>query len=848
VRGGRAAAALLAALAASIGTLAWQALSDPAVPFLAGYPGAEWIVYPTPASALPQPGVELDALFRRRFVVAPTPTTKSGRTGSSSGDRFLDRAARPANATLRVRWLRRGEVRLNGALLAVSPPDGDWKRAVEAPRAELAHLLRSGENVVEVRAWNASGPPAAWLSLTGEGLRVATDRSWEASLAGASWRPASLATTPMDRRSGAPVAADLSNPGALAAARANLPRLALFAILAAALVAAGAAWERRRREARDDDDHPCDAPDAENPDARGDAGDPAAQAAGRGSLPPGVTAKREPALSRNEVLALLAGAALLWGALFWHDRHLSPSWGFDFEGHHEYLQRVLDGGPLPLADEGWEMYQPPLYYLVATGLLRLVGHPRLDPAGVEILRGLGWAAGMLQLAAVLGALRLLFADRRRPVLAGFVLALFLPVELYMFLYVTNEALHAALASLALFLALRILDRDDTSARSHLALGAVLGLAMLAKFSALLTFATVIAALAGRLAVRRVREPRVWLRTVGAAALAFLAVCGWHYARVALHFGKPLIGNWDPESGFRWWQQPGYATAGTFLRFGRSLSAPLFSGFNSLPDGLYSTFWGDGLLGGAAVAAIRPPWDIGLMAAGYLLALVPSLVLLAGFFAALRRAAREPRAGDLLMLGVLGLTLFAIVAMTLKLPFYAQPKAFYGLAAMTAIAAMTGYGAELLAGRSALRRALLYILLAMLATWAINSYATFWIAGGDTGEPTAEAFAVLDPEGLLARSGEALRAGRFTEAAELARAATARQPDHPLAWPQLGVALAASGRTAEAIAAFREALRIAPADGRAHAMLAALYQKSGESAPALYHARYARLLENGFRAP
>jgi hypothetical protein len=96
------------------------------------------------------------------------------------------------------------------------------------------------------------------------------------------------------------------------------------------------------------------------------------------------------------------------------------------------------------------------------------------------------------------------------------------------------------------------------------------------------------------------------------AAVFVATCGWHYLRIWREFGTPLVGNWEAASGFSWWQDPGFHTFGDYARFGRSLGAPLFSGFWSISDGIYSTLWGDALAGGVSNQAFRPPWNHDLM--------------------------------------------------------------------------------------------------------------------------------------------------------------------------------------------------------------------------------------------
>src|SRR5262249_18557488 len=128
----------------------------------------------------------------------------------------------------------------------------------------------------------------------------------------------------------------------------------------------------------------------------------------------------------------------------------------------------------------------------------------------------------------------------------------------------------------------------------------------------------------------VTRPTSALRWVGGIGLTLgtcLLVCGWHYGRTWMRFGTPVIGNWDTSTGYSYWQDDGYRTSAALLRFGRVLLHPAYSGLNSVGDGLYSTLWGDGLMGGSGGVVYRPPWDYELMAIGYWLALVPTLAVL-----------------------------------------------------------------------------------------------------------------------------------------------------------------------------------------------------------------------------
>ena len=149
---------MFASIAASV--LAWFAWQDPAINFLPRDSRAEWVVLPTAADPHAHWFANLDATFRREFVLIKEPGT----------------------ARLSVRAMRRAEVKINGTPVHF-PPNSNWKKMVSADASEQ---LQAGANVIEARVSNHNGPPALWLTLTTDQLSLRTDQSWEASFAGSS--------------------------------------------------------------------------------------------------------------------------------------------------------------------------------------------------------------------------------------------------------------------------------------------------------------------------------------------------------------------------------------------------------------------------------------------------------------------------------------------------------------------------------------------------------------------------------------------------------------------------------------------------------------------------------------
>src|SRR5436190_20575447 len=296
---------------------------------------------------------------------------------------------------------------------------------------------------------------------------------------------------------------------------------------------------------------------------------------------------------------------------------------------------IQDHRVLPLPNEGFEMFQPPLYYGLSAGVLSTCRLAIADDAAVIVLRAMTMVFGIANFILVFLSVRLLFPGRFVAQLVGLLLAAFLPMQLYLSHYVTNETLAATLATATIYLCLRALTSERAPASQYLWLGAFAGLAMLAKATSVL----LIPPLFGALMIKLLQERASlfgWFRVFGATIAAILATCGWHYARIWHHFGTPIVGNWDPALGFSWWQDPGFHVARDYFRFGAALIAPLFSGFNGFADGIYSTLWGDSLCGGLSGLLSRTPWNYPLMIAGYWLALLPTLLVVIGAAVAIYR--------------------------------------------------------------------------------------------------------------------------------------------------------------------------------------------------------------------
>jgi Flp pilus assembly protein TadD len=577
---------------------------------------------------------------------------------------------KPAAALLSLRCLTSGELRVNGTVVPPSASSsGNWKTTSQW---DIGPFLRQGTNEISVMVVNQLGPPALNLELKSGNFLLTSDETWEVSVSGSDWRTAQAASATLRPGKGNELYLLETTGGAL---RRCWPWLCLFA----AISVCGVALLRYYIGRADPADFPK---------------------------------------------MILIALAAVWMLLFLHNFPFMPAAsGFDGPDHLTYVRYIQDHQRLPDAREGWEMFQPPLYYLISAILLGLVHCEAFQPSGMMLLRFLGLAIGVVNLALIFIGLRLIFPGDWRKPLAGLVLAAFLPAQICLLHYTTNETLSALFVTGGLCVGLHLLRSRQPWWGWYGVLGIALGLALLSKASALLAVPAILGALAAKLMLRRERALRVWLGVIGAPLLICLLIGGWHYLKLWRDFGDPFAGNWDPTIVAPWWQYKGLQTPGYFFSFGDALTRPFFSGLYSFWDGFYSTLWGDGLLGGKVDLWGRPPWNYDLMAVGFVLALVPTALVLTGLMRALAGCCRAARLPWLLLLGVVWLFAFAILGMSFKVPSYAQTKAFYGLPVLLPFCALGALGFEFWAGRGKVAR---YVLGVALGIWLVDLYASFWI--------------------------------------------------------------------------------------------------------------------------
>ncbi len=602
-----------------------------------------------------------------RWIHAVQPYMIKAKAGTEAvlyRKRFRLEHAAPG-AVLTVQALRSAAVTIDGRLVLPFTTDlNAWK----TPRSvAVGQQMTAGDHEITVRVFNENGPALLAASCKEVGLFSGED--WETSADGSQWRPAALAsrTNPLEPAERFPT----TYHALLSLAPVYLPLF--FGIFLFAL------WSPRLGNHK-----------------------------GWAWMRP----------SPSAVRWVLIG---LWALLAINNiMKLDLDKGYDAPAHYEYIDYVSRTWHVPLATQGWQMFQSPLYYFISAVLNVLLSLAFPKATVGYLLRVVPLACGLLQVELSYRAARYVFPDRRDLQIIGTVLGGLLPMNMYISHYVGNEPLAGLLSGSVLVMILSLLQKQEPPTRKQwVYLGTVLGLALLTKVTAVLLLLPLMLFIYyfGLVKDGLRARPLPSLLLVFSVALI---ISGWYYCRNWLALGTPFVGGWESS---RWWQDPGYRTAHDFLSFGASLFRPVYSGIHGFWDSLYSTFWSDGFLGSTDLYdETLPPWNYRFLLSGTLLSLVPAAAIAAGMIRAFARPSRSIANGTLLSAVSVLLYTAVLLYLYVSLPIYSTAKATYTLGILPGFVVLGLSGLELVM-KNIYAQALVY---AALACWAVSSYASFFI--------------------------------------------------------------------------------------------------------------------------
>jgi sorbitol-specific phosphotransferase system component IIC len=572
----------------------------------------------------------------------------------------------PPPATLIVRALGNPDVYLDGR--RIQPVKSDAARWKQTLTFELAGVLAPGMHEIYIRVFNRNGP--AVLLAYGAQLQLATGPEWEASYDELLWTKA----VPAEKKQDPELAAHFVSTGK---AFTSLLPLYVCLFLAVFFLTLKTSSQNRMEGIKKIIGTP----------------------------------------SRVRWLLLA-----LWGILAVNNIFKVPlDIGMDAQEHYEYMEFVADTGRIPLATQGWQMFQSPLYYVISAIVWSVPLTQSFDTThAMMLLRFIPLLCGLLQVELAYRAGRYVFPNRQDLQIWGIIIGGLLPMNLYISQAVGNEPLSGLLSACAVVVGLHLLvSKDDVVPdRYFIFLGVALGLALLTKVTAVLLVPMAVLVVIHVLLKRRQSVRYITLRILLVIGTIFV-ISGWYYIRNWMELGRPFVGGWESTT---WWQDPGYRTVADFLAFGRSLSSPIYAAVQGFWDSLYSTLWLDGGLSGIGVYKYRPPWNYDFMLSGTLLSLVPTAGLLIGILTTLFRPSSGAYEAQLLSVFCLAIFVSALLYLYVTVPVWSTAKATYSLGITPCYAIVCVTGLDVLSRNDLLRAAIN----GCLACWAVSSYCSYFV--------------------------------------------------------------------------------------------------------------------------
>ncbi|MBN1786974.1 MAG: glycosyltransferase family 39 protein [Sedimentisphaerales bacterium] len=621
---------------------------------------------------------------------------------------------------------------------------------------EVSGFLREGTNTVRVEIDNGYGPPVLWLYSRGLEENIRTDTSWNVSMLGSEPVKASLADDSFVYSVNLP---DMRPIDALCG---KMPIIVLFFLISCAFFWLG------------------------NYEQNG--------------VKPNLCKVLYTLMSSPKYIMMICIA--LWIIAILNNAPKMPIdvAGFDYKGHIHYVKYLLSNKSVPLANEGWVAYHPPLFYFISAVMISLGRLFSDQEFNAGLLRIVPFLCGIGQIYLAYLASRIIFPDNKTRQNISIVIAALIPMNFYIASYLSNESLSALLMSLVILITVIMLNSRQSLLKTYCLLGMVIGLAFLTKF----TILTILPAVFFLLFYKMLVEEKCSIVKIGTnfsfMLLLIFVIAGWFYIRNWQTFGKIFVTNWDcmlMSEKLGWWQDPGFHTYKYFFRFGRVFAAPYFAGTYSFFDSLYSTFWGDSFFGGRTLYTHRPPWNYEYTSIVYILSIPAFLMIVIGTVCAVRKAIFKVNKTWLLMLGSIFVLLCSIIYMNLQLAHYSAAKAFYALGVILPICLLFSLGFDCVNGR--LKSKKLFLLQVIFYGWFGSLILTVFLSLFICREGVYETPDVF----------EFAQQGRVPEAVAYYEHLAGKTPDCWEAHHELAKAYTFQRRYDEAIEHYEKALEIKP---------------------------------------
>jgi len=341
-------------------------------------------------------------------------------------------------------------------------------------------------------------------------------------------------------------------------------------------------------------------------------------------------------INRSSRFILFGIALTLFSIFCFKSLRMYPTVGFDAQYHIQYILYILTHKRLPTALEGSSMFHPPFFYIISALLCSALEYIHQAFMQQFIVKVIPFACSMGNVFMTYLIGKKVFRNRPKHILFVALFAGIIPMNIYLSAYIGNEPLHSFLVSCSIFFAVDILTDNSTRYSKVIYLGIFMGLASITKVTAITIFPVIFLFIFVKMLFIDMARLHESINKIVALLIVIVVISGWYYVRNFVLFGKLIMINWNLPTGM-WWQDPGFHTLKYYLGFGEVFKHPLYSGFHSFWDSIYSTFWGDGYIGGIAFINQKGAtlWNYEYMSIVYLLAIPATIIFLIGLYKMIR---------------------------------------------------------------------------------------------------------------------------------------------------------------------------------------------------------------------
>ncbi len=345
----------------------------------------------------------------------------------------------------------------------------------------------------------------------------------------------------------------------------------------------------------------------------------------------------------------IIGVLFLLTVLQWHNIHAYPvNRGLDTEHHIAYINYLKTYRLLPQPYEGWEMWQPPLYYSMASFF------PTLH--AVRYLHFLGWI--------LLTCMSFIFFHKqfksKLKGLLGTLITLSTPIFIYTTPPISNEFISAVIIMTAMIFYLVV--HKKLTGKKAVILGILLGISLLAKATSLILVATIIIH-----QLIRIQGKNSSLKQLLIVLSIMTLIGGWFYIRNMVLYQNPFIASIDfPQWSFK--QPPEDRSLGFFLNISPFFRFDLFQAhhYSFLGGTLFSWFYD----GHNVLIPVQP-----FSKAGALL-IIMSLPMVIFFIRGILHKFKEHDDTAKFCKIYIFLLFLAYLIYNLKIPYYSTVKSVY----------------------------------------------------------------------------------------------------------------------------------------------------------------------------